>query len=64
MDSYINYLKERVKARHGDVHCAACDEIVMAATVLRHDVSGAPVEQTIFPRYCPVCGNILYPFSS
>ena len=48
--------------KHSNIYCKACDELIFTATILRHETNGAPVEQTIYPEYCPICGAKLIPF--
>ena len=48
--------------KHQNIYCSKCDEIIFTATILRHETNGSPVEQVIYPEYCPLCGHLLSPF--
>lgn len=47
---------------HANNYCAKCDEIIFSANILRHTTSGKPVEQLIYPEFCPLCGKKLEKF--
>ena len=36
--------------------CQNCSEVILYVSVLRHDTSSYPVEQLVYPRFCPFCG--------
>jgi len=45
--------------RHPNVYCPNCVEIILSASILRHDTNNTFMEQTIYPNYCPICGQHL-----
>jgi len=48
--------------KHSNIWCPKCDEIIFNANILRYDTHGNPVDQLIYPEYCPICGYKLEPF--
>ena len=45
--------------RHSNVYCPNCAEIILSAFILRRDTNNTFMEQTIYPNYCPICGQHL-----
>ena len=43
-------------------YCSICKEIILNASILRHDPHSKPVEQFIKVKYCPMCGAKLKEF--
>lgn len=36
--------------------CQNCSEVILSVFILRHDTSNRPVEQQVYPTFCPLCG--------
>ena len=52
--------KETIKIkRHSNVYCPDCNELILSAFILRHNTNNTFMEQTIYPNYCPICGQHL-----